>query len=199
MNLRLLDYTITVNVDPIPIRKEIVREEKAHERLAGDYASEKKLSRLTVMQKKEPKIAALTKGTHCRSDQVPAGSSRVDGLFSRYTPETALSRLQISSAESEQLLRGLAVAIGDHMQQALAQVGQYTSQAIGEAMQSAVETRRHYARHRADGDESRRKLRDARLQREHLAVNARQSAAQAAVVGIEYGGGFRHDHLVTST
>jgi hypothetical protein len=43
-NLRLLDYTITVNVDPIPIRKEIVREEKAHERPAGDYASEKKLS-----------------------------------------------------------------------------------------------------------------------------------------------------------
>jgi len=40
-NLRLLDYTITVNVDPIPIRKEISREEKAHERLAGDYASEK--------------------------------------------------------------------------------------------------------------------------------------------------------------
>jgi hypothetical protein len=66
--------------------------------------------------------------------------TRIDGLFSRYTPETALSRLQISSAESEQILRGLAVAIGDHMQQALAQVGQYTSQAIGEAMQPAVET-----------------------------------------------------------
>ena len=41
--------------------------------------------------------------------------TRIDGLFSRYTPETALSRLQISSAESEQLLRGLAVAIGDHI------------------------------------------------------------------------------------
>ena len=66
--------------------------------------------------------------------------TRIDGLFSRYTPETALSRLQISSAESEQILRGLAVAIGDHMQQALAQVGQFTSQAIGEAMQPAVET-----------------------------------------------------------
>ena len=61
-NLRLLDYTITVNVDPIPIRKEISREEKAHERLAGDYASEKKLSLLTVMQKKERKIAALMQG-----------------------------------------------------------------------------------------------------------------------------------------
>jgi hypothetical protein len=61
-NLRLLDYTITVNVDPIPIRKEISREEKAHERIAGDYASEKKLSLLTVMQKKERKIAALMQG-----------------------------------------------------------------------------------------------------------------------------------------
>jgi uncharacterized protein Yka (UPF0111/DUF47 family) len=65
--------------------------------------------------------------------------ARIDGLFSRYTPETALSRLQISSAESEQILRGLATAIGGHIQQALAQVGQYTSQAIGEAMQPAVE------------------------------------------------------------
>ncbi len=61
-NLRLLDYTITVNVDPIPIRQEIHREEKAHERIAGDYASEKKLSLLTVMQKKERKIAALMHG-----------------------------------------------------------------------------------------------------------------------------------------
>lgn len=61
-NLRLLDYNITVNVDPIPIRQEILKEEKAHDRLAGDYASEKKLSLLTVMQKKERKIAALMQG-----------------------------------------------------------------------------------------------------------------------------------------
>ncbi|HWC58172.1 MAG TPA: TraC family protein [Verrucomicrobiae bacterium] len=61
-NLRLLDYTITVNIDPIPVRKEILKEEKAHERVAGDYASEKKLSLLTVMQKKERKISALMQG-----------------------------------------------------------------------------------------------------------------------------------------
>ena len=61
-NLRLLDYCITVNVDPIPVRKEIVKEEKAHDRVAGDYASERKLSLLTVMQKKERKIAALMQG-----------------------------------------------------------------------------------------------------------------------------------------
>ena len=61
-NLRLLDYNITVNVDPIPIRAEILKEEKAHDRIAGDYASERKLSLLTVMQKKERKIAALMQG-----------------------------------------------------------------------------------------------------------------------------------------
>ncbi|MEI6715758.1 MAG: TraC family protein [Verrucomicrobiota bacterium] len=61
-NLALLDYTITVNVDPIPVGKEITREEKAHERIAGDFASEGKLSLKTVLQKKERKIAALTHG-----------------------------------------------------------------------------------------------------------------------------------------
>jgi len=61
-NLRLLDYTITVNVDPLPVRQEIVKEEKEHDRVAGDYASEKKLSLLTVMEKKQRKIAALARG-----------------------------------------------------------------------------------------------------------------------------------------
>lgn len=46
--LRLLDYTITVNVDPLPITGEISREEREHERVAGDYASEKKLSLLSA-------------------------------------------------------------------------------------------------------------------------------------------------------
>ena len=40
-NLRLLDYSITVNVDPLPITQEISKEEKEHDRVAGDYASEK--------------------------------------------------------------------------------------------------------------------------------------------------------------
>ena len=61
-NLRLLDYTITVNVDPLPVRKEISKEEKEHERIAGDYASERKLSLLTVMEKKQRKISALMQG-----------------------------------------------------------------------------------------------------------------------------------------
>nr|MCU0248266.1 hypothetical protein [Bryobacter sp.] len=61
-NLRLLDYTITVNVDPLPVTKEISKEEKEHDRVAGDYASEKKISLLTVMEKKQKKIHALMQG-----------------------------------------------------------------------------------------------------------------------------------------
>ncbi|MBU6410096.1 MAG: hypothetical protein KGR98_06895, partial [Verrucomicrobia bacterium] len=61
-NLQLLDYAITIAVDPLPVRKEIEKEEKEHDRIAGDYASEKKLSLLTVMEKKEKKIAALMQG-----------------------------------------------------------------------------------------------------------------------------------------
>jgi len=65
-NLRLLNYTITVNVDPLPVRQEILKEEKEHDRIAGDYASEKKVSLLTVLEKKQRKIAALARGTRCR-------------------------------------------------------------------------------------------------------------------------------------
>ncbi|HEY5040792.1 MAG TPA: hypothetical protein VIK53_02195 [Verrucomicrobiae bacterium] len=61
-NLRLLDYAITVNVDPLPITQEINKEEKEHDRVAGDYASEKKISLLTVMEKKQKKIHALMQG-----------------------------------------------------------------------------------------------------------------------------------------
>lgn len=61
-NLRLLDYTVTVNIDPLPVTQEISKEEKAHDRVAGDYASEKKISLLTVMEKKQRKIHALMQG-----------------------------------------------------------------------------------------------------------------------------------------
>src|SRR6266571_73200 len=61
-SLRLLDYAITVNIDPLPITKEISKEEKEHDRVAGDYASEKKISLLTVMEKKQRKIHALMQG-----------------------------------------------------------------------------------------------------------------------------------------
>jgi type IV secretion system protein TrbE len=60
--LPLLDYSITVNVEALSARAEINREEKAHDRLAGDYASEKRLSLLTAMEKKQKKIASLMHG-----------------------------------------------------------------------------------------------------------------------------------------
>jgi hypothetical protein len=49
-------------VDPLPISQEINKEEKEHDRVAGDYASEKKISLLTVMEKKQKKIHALMQG-----------------------------------------------------------------------------------------------------------------------------------------
>jgi hypothetical protein len=60
--LPLLDYNITVNIESLSSRVEINREEKAHDRLAGDFASEKRLSLLTAMEKKQKKIAALMQG-----------------------------------------------------------------------------------------------------------------------------------------
>ena len=51
-----------MNVDPLPISEEINKEEKEHDRVAGDYASEKKISLLTVMEKKQKKIHALMQG-----------------------------------------------------------------------------------------------------------------------------------------
>jgi hypothetical protein len=68
-----------------------------------------------------------------------------------------------------------------------------------ERLLEMIEPRHHNARRRADSDEGRGEFGDARLQREHLAIDARQRAAQAAVVGIESGGGFRHDHRAAST
>ncbi len=61
-NLRLLDYTVTVNVEPLPVSSEISKEEQAHERIAGDFASEGKLSLKTALRKKERKIEALSQG-----------------------------------------------------------------------------------------------------------------------------------------
>ena len=51
---------------------------------------------------------------------------------------------------------------------------------------------RDHARRRTDREGSSAELRDARLQRKHPAIDARQRAAQAAVIGVKYGGGFRH-------
>ncbi|MDP1581229.1 MAG: hypothetical protein Q8M02_13220 [Candidatus Didemnitutus sp.] len=60
--LPFLDYQLTVNVTPVDTRGEINREERAMERLAGEYGSEKRHSLLVSLQKKERKIESLAGG-----------------------------------------------------------------------------------------------------------------------------------------
>ena len=60
--LPFLDYAITVNVTPIAGRQEITREEKATERLRGEYAEKPRASLLVALRKKERKVEALAGG-----------------------------------------------------------------------------------------------------------------------------------------
>lgn len=60
--LPFLDYAITVNVTPIGGRQEINREEKATERLRGEYAEKPRASLLVALRKKERKVEALAGG-----------------------------------------------------------------------------------------------------------------------------------------
>lgn len=60
--LPFLDYQITVNLVPVETRGEINREERAMERLAGEYAGEKRHSLWVALQKKERKIENLAGG-----------------------------------------------------------------------------------------------------------------------------------------
>ena len=57
-----LDYQITINLEPIPVREEINREEKAIDRLRGDYEEEGKFSMSVALKKKERKIDSLAQG-----------------------------------------------------------------------------------------------------------------------------------------
>lgn len=57
----------------------------------------------------------------------------VDGLFPRYVPEEALAQMERTSRGSEELLKGLAVAIGDHMQQAIGRLGAEVRDAVSRA------------------------------------------------------------------
>ncbi|MFA5262946.1 MAG: hypothetical protein WC378_03910, partial [Opitutaceae bacterium] len=60
--LPFLDYAITVNVTPAAARQEIHREEKAVERLQGEYADQPRPSLLVALRKKERKVEALSGG-----------------------------------------------------------------------------------------------------------------------------------------
>ena len=60
--LPFLDYRITVNVTPGSSTGEINREEKAVERLEGEYADRRRHSLLVALRKKEKKIESLAGG-----------------------------------------------------------------------------------------------------------------------------------------
>lgn len=60
--LPFLDYNITVNISPAASRREISREEKAAERLRGEYVDKPRASLLVALRKKERKVEALAGG-----------------------------------------------------------------------------------------------------------------------------------------
>jgi type IV secretion system protein TrbE len=61
-SLKFLDYSITVNIVPGDLKKEILMEEKDIERLRGDYRATNKESLLNAIEKKQKKIRNLTSG-----------------------------------------------------------------------------------------------------------------------------------------
>lgn len=60
--------------------------------------------------------------------------SRVDALIPRYTPEESMIELQRASAETEGVLKGLAVAIGDEMQKAMNRLGSSITEAVKDSL-----------------------------------------------------------------
>lgn len=61
-SLPFLDYQITINIEPLPARNEVNKEEKAIERLRGEYEGNKRHSLLVAIGKKESKIESLSSG-----------------------------------------------------------------------------------------------------------------------------------------
>lgn len=60
--LSFLDYQITVNLNPLPPKREVEKEEKAIERLRGEYDDSERHSLLVAIGKKEKKIESLSTG-----------------------------------------------------------------------------------------------------------------------------------------
>lgn len=60
--LPFLDYQITVNVEPLPAKREVDKEEKAIERLRGEHQHSGRHSLLVAVGKKEKKIESLSSG-----------------------------------------------------------------------------------------------------------------------------------------
>lgn len=60
--LEFLDYQVTVNIEPLPSKREVDKEEKAIERLRGEYQDTERHSLLVAIGKKERKIESLSTG-----------------------------------------------------------------------------------------------------------------------------------------
>ena len=58
---------------------------------------------------------------------------RVDALYPRYVPEEAMSELERASRGTEEVLKGLAVAIGAEMQEAIGRLGTEIKEAVSTA------------------------------------------------------------------
>ncbi len=61
-HLKLLNYRLSLGIEPLAVQAEIAKEEGAHRRLMGDLASEKKVGLETVLEKKRTKIRGLMEG-----------------------------------------------------------------------------------------------------------------------------------------
>jgi len=59
--------------------------------------------------------------------------NHVDGLIPRYVPEEAMCEMERASCGTEELLKGLAVAIGDEMQKAIGRLGEEIKDAVANA------------------------------------------------------------------
>jgi methyl-accepting chemotaxis protein len=59
--------------------------------------------------------------------------NRVDTLISRYVPEDAMAEMERASRGTEEILKGLAVAIGDEMQKAIGRLGKEVKEAVEKA------------------------------------------------------------------
>ncbi|MBX3738928.1 MAG: hypothetical protein KF715_19705 [Candidatus Didemnitutus sp.] len=60
--LPFLDYRLTVNLTPVSARGEVKREERAIERLSGEYSQQRRHSLLVALRKKERKVENLSGG-----------------------------------------------------------------------------------------------------------------------------------------
>ncbi len=61
-HLKLLNYRLSLSIQPLSVQEEIVKEEGAYRRIVGDLASEKKVGLETVLVKKRTKIRGLMEG-----------------------------------------------------------------------------------------------------------------------------------------